>query len=133
VLGLIVVVGLPLLGAWWRHRGGPGCALDGMKINPAYRVDVTDAEGRTHSFCCIRCAEMWLEKQSAAPQGITVTDELSGEPVDAGKAYFVRSLLVNMHTTGNRIHAFRNRADAEKHAESEHGTVLSGAERPFAR
>jgi hypothetical protein len=133
VLGLVVVVGLPLAGYWSRRQADPGCALDGTKINPYYRVDITDAEGRTYSFCCIRCAEMWLERQSAPVRAITVTDEHSGQPIDAGKAFFVRSLAVNMKTTGNRIHVFGNRDDAEKHAATYSGTILSGAERPFAR
>src|SRR5271166_2304446 len=105
VLGLVVVLGLPLAGYWSRRRADPGCALDGTKINPDYRVEITDAEGRTCSFCCISCAQMWLQRQTAPVRAITVTDEPSGAPVDAGSAYFVRSMRVNMPSTGNRIHA----------------------------
>ncbi len=51
--------------------------------------------------------------------------------IDAATAYFVRSMRVTRDTTGNRVHAFRNRADAEKHAEDYHGYVLSEEEGPF--
>jgi nitrous oxide reductase accessory protein NosL len=43
----------------------------------------------------------------------------------------VRSSVVTTPATANRVHAFRSRADAEKHADKHGGTVLSEAEMPF--
>jgi hypothetical protein len=131
-VGLVVVVGLPLAGHWARRHPAESCALDGVTIPPLYRVEVVDVRGYPHAFCCVRCAEMWLENAHGEPRAITVTDEASGQAVDADRAWFVRSSVVTMPTTGNRIHAFRNRADAERHADLHLGTVLSDAEKPFA-
>jgi hypothetical protein len=131
LVGLVVVAGLPLAGHWARRHRAEGCALDGAAVNPAYRVEVVDASGHPHAFCCLRCAQIWLEDKPD-PRAVTVTDEASGEPIDAAAAWFVRSSVVTMPTTGNRVHAFRTRADAERHADQFWGVVLSGSERPFA-
>ncbi len=132
LVGLVVVVGLPLAGHWARHPRAEGCALDGAAINPVYRVEVVDARGYPHAFCCPRCARIWLDSEPAPPRAITVTDEASGEPIDAAAAWFVRSAVVTVPATGNRIHAFRNREDAQMHADRFAGVVLSGPERPLA-
>ncbi len=133
LVGLVVVVGLPLAGRWARPRALSGCALDGTRIDPAYRVEITDDHGQAHSFCCLRCAEWWLQRHGAPVRAITVTDEVSGQPIDAAAAIYVRSRVVTMPATGNRIHVFRTLDDAHKHADSKGGTILSGPERPFAR
>ena len=134
-LGVVVYAGSLLLMSvdlWARRQAGDGCALDGMAIQAPYRVDVTDARGQTHSFCCLRCAEIWMGQQAKPVLAIRVTDETSGEMIDAGEAHYVHSQVVTTPTTGNRIHAFRHLADAERHARRELGGVLSGSERPFA-
>jgi hypothetical protein len=133
LLGLTAVAGLALAGAWVRSRPSGGCALDGAPIDPIYRVEIIDGRGETHAFCCVTCARLWLTRQPASPRNIVVTDETSGQPIDADSACFVRSFVVTRPTTGNRVHAFRSRADAEKHAEQFGGVVLSEAESPFAR
>jgi hypothetical protein len=130
----LLVVGLPLLGYWARQHQEPGCALDGAPINPRYRVTVVDGQGRSHEFCCLRCAHLWLARQPAAgpgPAAITVTDETTGQPLDAAEAWYVRSLVVTNPATGNRIHVFGSRAAAESHAANSFGTVLTGEETPF--
>ena len=43
------------------------------------------------------------------------------------------SSVVTRATTGNRIHAFRDRQDAQRHAASALGRVLTGTERPRYR
>jgi hypothetical protein len=131
LVGLAVVVSLAVAAQWARHDSQEGCALDGSKIDPVYRIEILDDRGESHAFCCPTCARLWLRRQSAPPRAITVTDEASGERIDAGAAYYVRSAVVTRPTTGNRIHVFRNRADAEKHAEAFAGVVLSEAEGPF--
>jgi hypothetical protein len=128
--GLAAAAALPLVGFWLRRDAAPGCALDGAKIDPAYRVEVIDGRGRPHALCCLRCAEIWLKSQPT-PQAILVTDEASGERIDARDAWYVRSSVVTTPATGNRVHVFRSRADAEKHADEFGGTVLSESERPL--
>jgi hypothetical protein len=126
------VLGLPFLGTWLRQTPLDHCALDGAAIVPCYRVRIEDSAGRSYNFCCVHCAQMWLEGKSSRVRMIHVTDEATGGELDAEKAVFVRSLVVTTPTTGNRIHVFLERADAEQHAEKCRGTILSGHDRPFA-
>jgi len=133
VVLLVVVTGLALVGSWARHGALGTCALDGAEIEPLYQVRVVDEEGQSHAFCCIICAKLWLDKRHTSPQAILVTDEASGQEVDADEAFFVRSSVVTRATTQNRIHAFKHRADAERHATTALGMVLTDAARPFSR
>jgi hypothetical protein len=131
VLGLLVVVGLPLAGKWARRHRGPRCELDGLALVPLYQVTVLDHAGVVHRFCCVGCARLWLARQEGQPRTVYVTDEMSGEEIDARSAYFVRSPVVTNPVTGNRVHAFRHRADAEGHASAFGGELVTEAERPF--
>lgn len=125
----VMVVGLPFLGTWARRQQLPRCALDGIAIVPIYAVTITAAGGTKHTFCCIRCAEYWLAQEPA--ESIDVTDEVTGQPLDANKAYFVRSRVVTNTVTGNEIHAFADPVDAEQHASQFRGRVLEQDERPL--
>jgi hypothetical protein len=130
-IGLALVVGLAVAGSVIRHRNRSGCALDGMAIDPLLRVRVVDSSQQSHDFCCIRCAQLWLEHQAQEPLGIYVTDEKSGKEIEAGQAFFVRSRVATVAATENRVHAFADRADAERHAQLHGGSLLTAAERPF--
>jgi NosL len=130
--GLLIVIGLPLVGKWARGPAENRCALDGLEIEPLYRVRVVDRAGGSHNFCCVRCAGAWLERQAERPAAVYVTDEAGGGEVDARSAHFVHSAVLTNSITGNRVHTFRDRADAEEHARAFGGQVLAGAERPFA-
>jgi hypothetical protein len=130
---LIAALGLALVGSLARRRGAGGCALDGSAVEPLYQVRIVDAGGRSHTFCCLHCAELWLLAQADAPAAIHVTDEVSGQEVPAEKAWFVRSQVITQASTGNRIHTFKERQDAEKHAAAGRGRVLTGADRPFTK
>ena len=132
ILGGLTVVGLPILGTWSRRHRLPGCDFDGAPIVPIYAVQTIDAEGVSHDFCCILCAESWLKRQTAAPREVRVTDEVSGQPITAETAIFVRSASVTNQATGNRVHTFKERHDAEQHARDHFGRLLDGPERPFA-
>lgn len=132
-LGLTYLAVLAALAAWGplaRRGAEPTCAYDGGPIDPLYRVRIVSHE-RDHSFCCISCAEAWLRTTTSPPQTVLVTDEASGEPIDAQAAHFVRSVVITHPATGNRIHTFRNPRDAEDHARAFRGTLLDHAERPF--
>jgi hypothetical protein len=132
LLGLLVLAGLPVVGAWCRRSSTGRCALDGSRIEPLYRVCLVDERDQRHPFCCLRCAELWLEHQAEKPRAIRVTDEVSGQEIDAEGAYYVRSPVITNAATGNRIHVFRDRAAAEKHVSFFGGRVLREEERPFA-
>ena len=131
VVGLAVLIGLPIVARWNRGGWENRCAFDGGRIETLFRVQAIDVAGETHDFCCIRCAQLWWDRQREFPQAIYVTDEDDGQVVDATSAYFVRSSVVTTPTTGNRIHSFRHQCAAEKHAQSAKGTVLVDSERPF--
>jgi hypothetical protein len=131
VAGLLLLGALPVVRHWaWRPPPGR-CALDGVAIDPPYRVRVHDARGRDHEFCCVRCAELWLGRRREPPRAAFVTDEATGGEIDAAQAHFVRSSVVTTPTTGNRVHAFASPADAARHAEVARGRLLTGPERPF--
>ena len=53
-----------------------------------------------------------------------MTDEVTGKRIDASIAYFVESSIVTNQSTGNKIHVFAEKADAEKHAKDFSGTVI---------
>jgi hypothetical protein len=126
-----VVVGLPLVGKWLRRHAPPRCAMHGLPITPLYRVRIEDAAGGSRDFCCIPCAQTWLMRRGEQPARIEVIDETTGEPLDARHAHFVRSTIVTNPVTGNRIHAFRERVDAEAHARTFAGRLLTGGDHPF--
>lgn len=128
---LLLVVGVPLLGWWARRDAPPRCAHDGLAIEPRYRVSIVDEAGNTWEFCSIPCAVNWQKRSGAAVAAVRVTDEETGDALDAGAAWFVRSSVMTNSVTRNRIHAFRRRADAERHAEAFAGEILQGAERPL--
>jgi hypothetical protein len=128
---LVALALLPLVGHWARRVPAGRCALDGAPIPALYRVRIRDDGGQDQVFCCIHCAEVWLERQARRPVAIFVTDEVTGAEIDASAAYFVRSSVVTTPTTGNRIHAFASRAAARYHAESAYGRLLTGPDRPL--
>jgi hypothetical protein len=135
-IGLVCLAALallPMIGHWARRDRAGRCALDGVKIEPLYAVRVRDAEGADRDFCCPICAELWLGRQAAPPRIIYVTDETTGDRLDARRAFFVRSSVVTVPTTGSRVHAFAAEADAVRHADAARGHLLEGEERPFAR
>jgi hypothetical protein len=127
----VLVVGLPVAGWWSRYDAEPRCAFDGLPIQPAYRMRVVDSDGATHHFCCVRCGRLWLERQAGIPEEVWVTDEASGDELDARFAHFVHSAVVTDAVSGNRVHVFRDPKAAEEHARAFHGWTLTGAERPF--
>lgn len=132
ILGLLlIVVGLPFIGHHARQKKGPSCALDGIAIEPIYRVRIVDENNRSYKFCCVKCAQLWLAAHDAKPIAVFVTDETGGKEVAAGQAYFAISTIVTESKTLNCIHAFAEEADAQKHADKYWGRVLGGTDRPF--
>jgi hypothetical protein len=102
-----------------------------MTIQPVFRVRVLNREGTAEPFCCVRCAELWLERQKTPPTAVYVTDEVTGRELDSSLASFVSSSVVTMPHTSCRIHAFENKSDAEKHAGTFRGRLLLNSEKPL--
>jgi hypothetical protein len=128
---LLALTALSLMGHWTRSSAERTCAHDGEVINPLYRVRIVDDHGRDNVFCCIHCAQSWLQHQSTPLRAIWVTDETSGEEIEAASASFVRSAVLTNPSTLNRIHVFRSPSDAEEHARACNGRLLDATETPF--
>ncbi len=132
-VALVAVCSLPLVGSALRGDPPPRCAADGVVLASDPRVRVELDAGATHGFCCVSCAERFLDARGAAAERVLVIDEETGAPVVADRAFFVRSRVVTEPATGDRIHVFASQRDAERHAETYRGRLLTGDERPFAQ
>lgn len=124
IIVIAVFILAALAGSLLKKSGGDVCALDGMRIEPIYQVDIDPAEGKTLKFCCIGCARKWLVANKGKVGAVTLTDEVTGKRIDASIAFFVESSIITNPSTGNRIHVFAERADAEKHAKEFGGTII---------
>lgn len=132
LFGLVIVASLPFIGNYVRRGAEDRCSWDGLDVNPIYQVTVVEEPGVTYRFCSILCAEHWLGRRRQRVTGILLTDEAGGTEIEATDAIFVRSSVVTNDLTGNRIHVFRLKEDAMKHATATHGQVLADSESPFA-
>jgi len=131
VAGLAIAAALPIAAGALRGDRGERCDLDGVTIEPTWRVRFVDDGGRERRFCCVDCARRWIDRSHDVPDRIAVTDEATGAEIDAEDAWFVRSSVVSFATSGSHLHVFAREADARRHAEAFRGAVLAGKERPF--
>jgi hypothetical protein len=129
----VAMLSVELAGNGAFSSGDARCELDGLKIEPLYRVRVVDGAGVSHVFCGVRCARRWIDRQGDRPRAVYVTDEASGEEIEAAAAHFVQSGVSTNPITGNHVHAFRDRQRAEEHARAFRGLLLTGADRPFGK
>lgn len=129
-LALVAIATLPLVAERLRgHR--ERCEMDGVVLNPAFRVRVTGADGTAHGFCGVSCAESWLARSGVSPGTILVTDGVTGCQVDAQAAWYVRTLGNVSDGAPDVVRVFARREDALRHADAHGGRLLAGAERPF--
>lgn len=134
-VAVALAAGLPFVSAALAPRGAALCARDGIEIGTLLRIRIETADGTSLAFCSVRCAEDWIAH--AAPGRdpgrlrVFVTDETTGSEIDVHDAVFVRSRILTLRTTEERIHAFGRRADAASHAAAFGGLLLEGDDRPF--
>ncbi len=83
-------------------------------------------------FCSLRCAEWWLKATGTKPVRVRVTDEATGDELDASEATFVRSDVIGHALSHERRHVFRALRDAESHARAFRGRILTKGDVPFA-
>src|SRR5438552_11513183 len=81
-LGLVLLAALAAGGGLTRRYREERCALDGQRIQPIFRVRIARRGEPPHSFCCIRCAEIWRARGGSVGV-ISVTDEVTGRELDA--------------------------------------------------
>ncbi len=109
-----VLVALSVASRWSIDRDRSArCSLDGVRIEPIYRVDLAVDEKITASFCCVKCAAEWPNVPSRAVW--RVRDEVSGKVMDATKACFVISQVVTVSSRQARTHVFEKWTDAMNH------------------
>lgn len=114
-----------LAGSLIKKSSGDRCALDATRIEPIYQVDIAPTVGKTLKLCCIECAKKWLAANKGKVSAVTVTDEVTGKRIDASVAYFVKSSIVTNPSTGNNIHVFADKAEAERHIKNFNGSIIS--------
>lgn len=124
ILGAVLL--LALISAFYQTRySRPRCAFDGVVVEPIYEVGMTLKDGTELCFCSIYCARTWYKDNEDRVQAITITDEVTGEKVDAFLAFYVESQVVTVKHNGNRIHAFRDRKEAGLHARMYRGRIVA--------
>lgn len=124
-----LMAGLACIGRWQAYDARAGrCALDGSRIVPVHQVDLVTERGIARSFCSIRCAADWPDVPPGAR--MQVRDEVTGEVLDAGLAFFVESGVVAVAARNDRTHAFRRMADAMEHVTRYGGSPVPN---PFER
>jgi len=129
-LALVAIAALPLVAERLRAPV-QRCAMDGVEVRPSFRVRVVGDDGSARAFCGVSCAEAWLRYGGVVPREIVVTDGASGREIDAGEAWFVRTVANRSDDAPDAIRVFAGEEDAQRHAEAYGGEVLSGADRPF--
>lgn len=115
-----LVLLLAVYSRWHTDRSrNQRCALDGNRIQPWARVDLLAGGEVLYSFCCVTCAAEWPDVPRDAYW--QVHDEITGAPLDAARARFVRSSKVSVPARACRIHVFREWPDALAHAKQYNG------------
>ena len=129
----IICAALGSMAAIATRSDAPRCAMDGVLLPPATHVRFEAERGAVRQFCSLKCAELWLAKSRERPATIRVVDERSGKMIDAADAHFVTSRVEIPAESGELRHVFARQSDADAHAGSYRGRLLTGADAPFSR
>ena len=115
---LALAVGIPFVATAIRGKPVSGCARDGVPLDGLFMARLVTTDGSVFSFCSVHCSRDWWDHHKGAVQSVTVRDETTKDDIDAATAWFVRSAVLASRASGERIHAFGRRADAELHVKS---------------
>jgi len=112
---------------WFLKQRAPGarCDYDGAKIQPFYEVCFTLQDGSDKKFCSIVCALQALAQYNEKVNSIVVTDETTGQKVEAEKAFFVESSVVTVPHVRNNVHVFASEEPARRHQNRYQGKSIS--------
>ena len=84
------------------------CAMCGIRINPINESEIHFKDGVVKKYCCIHCASMVYYIKKADVDFVLVTDEQSGEKVNAlGDALYIKSNILACEPCGIKVHVFR--------------------------
>ena len=123
---LIIITIISVLAAYPRHiYASSRCSLDGSRIQPLYEVIIVLQDKSIRRFSSIISARIWFRENSEQVSNILVTDEATGEKIDAGQAFYAESEVITTPHTRNKIHVFGPREAAELHALEFRGKLVS--------
>ncbi|MFO0983291.1 MAG: hypothetical protein U1E76_16420 [Planctomycetota bacterium] len=109
------------------------CAMDGRRIEWIYAVTARFPDGTVKVFCSVRCAASCLAADERTAS-VEVRDQISGEPVSAERAYFVRGRGPAGAPSGgppyDGVHVFRDWVKALAQQEALGGELIRN---PFKR
>lgn len=123
---LILATIISVLMAYPRHiYASSRCSLDGSRIQPLYEVIIVLRDKSISRFSSIISARIWFRENSEQVSTILVTDETTGEKIDAGQAFYTESEVITTPHTRNKIHVFGQREAAESHALEFRGRLVN--------
>lgn len=101
------------------------CSLDGSRIQPLYEVIIVLRDKSIRRFSSIISARIWFRENSNQVSTILVTDEATGEKIDARQGFYVESKVITTPHTRNKIHVFGQREAAKLHALEFRGKLVT--------
>ncbi len=113
-----------------KGTSGGRCDYDGVRIQTLYAVHFSLKDGSEKRFCSVACATMSFPKLKDRIGKVIVTDEVSGNKINASQAFYVESEVVTVPHVKNRIHIFANREDAIKHLRKFNGEWVGNPFKP---
>jgi hypothetical protein len=114
---LIIAITISVLVVFPRNiHASSRCSLDGSRIQPLHEVIIVLQDKSVHRFSSIISARIWFRENGEQASNIRVTDETTGEKIDAGQAFYAESEVITTPHTRNKIHVFGRREAAELHA-----------------
>ncbi|MBI4848571.1 MAG: hypothetical protein HY808_08380 [Nitrospirae bacterium] len=124
ILAAIIIafsVAISLITISLQRQNAPVCHYDGENIMPVYEVDIEQKDRGVLKFCSVYCALEWFKRNNTKSAFVTVTDELTGEKLDASLAFFVESDVISVAATRNRMHVFKDKHHAQAHGKQYNG------------
>ena len=130
VVIFVIAAGISTLMAVIQHsHASSRCSLDGIQVRPLYEVVIIQKDETPHKFSCVVSARIWFRENSERVSYILVTDEVTGEKIDAEHAFYVESEVITTQHTENRIHVFTQEESARSHAKRFNGKLVKN---PFS-
>ena len=125
VFTLIIATIISVLVVYPRNiHASSRCSLDGSRIQPLYEVIIIVRDKSVRRFSSIISARIWFRENNEQASTILVTDEATGEKIDAGQAFYTESEVITTPHTRNKIHVFGKREAAELHAHEFRGKMV---------
>ena len=112
IIVAVISVGLGLYSSY--HMYGykvETCDQCGISINPTFEVVFHLKDGTTKHYCCVNDALHAYREMVDRVEWVAVTEQETGEKLNAADAIFVENDIVTCEPCGTRLHIF----EAETH------------------